>query len=65
MKAMKENLTLLKLVQIMRQMIQRKKFELAEEKQDIHLRADSKKKTTMFYPLKVFKEIIVIERDDE
>ena len=49
----------------MRQMIQRKKSELAEEKQDIHLQADSKKKTTMFYPLKVFKEIIVIERDDE
>ena len=26
---------------------------------------DSKKKTTMFYPLKVVKEIIVIESDDE
>ena len=38
-------------------------FEKAEEEQDIQ--NDSKKKATMFYPLKVVKEIIVIESDDE
>ena len=40
-------------------------FEITEEEQDIHLQTDSKKKATMFYPLKVVKEIIVIESDDE
>ena len=38
-------------------------FEKAEEEQDIQ--SDSKKKATMFYPLKEVKEIIVIESDDE
>ena len=38
-------------------------FEKAEEEQDIQ--SDSKKKAAMFYPLKVVKEIIVIESDDE
>ena len=38
-------------------------FEITEEEQDIHLQTDSKKKATMFYPLKVVKEIIVIESD--
>ena len=43
-----------------------KNFEIAEEEEeDIHLQTDSKKKATMFYPLKVVKEIIVIESDDE
>ena len=37
----------------------------AEEEQDIHLQIDYKKKATMFYPLKVVKEIIVIASDDE
>ena len=40
-----------------------KTFEKGEEEQDIQ--SDSKKKDTMFYPLKVVKEIIVIESDDE
>ena len=40
-----------------------KVFEKAEEEQDIQ--SDSKKKATMFYPLKKVKEIIVIESDDE
>ena len=40
-----------------------KVFEKAEEEQDIQ--SDSKKKATMFYPLKEVKEIIVIESDDE
>ena len=53
----------MKLVEIMRQMIQKKNFEIAEE--DIHLQTDSKKKATMFFPLKVVKEIIVIGSDDE
>ena len=39
-------------------------FEITEEEQDIHLQTDSKKKATMFYPLKVVKEIIVIESGD-
>ena len=39
--------------------------EIAEEEEDNHLRIDSKKKATMFYPLKVVKEIIVIESDNE
>ena len=64
LKAMKENLTLMKLVEIMRQMIQKNFFEIAEE-EDIHLQTDSKKKATMFFPLKVVKEIIVIGSDDE
>ena len=38
-------------------------FEKAEEEQDIQ--SDSKKKATMFYPLKLAKEIIVIESDDQ
>ena len=38
-------------------------FENAEEEQ--YIQSDSKKKVTMFYPLKVLKEIIVIESDDE
>ena len=38
-------------------------FENAEEEQ--YIQSDSKKKATMFYPLKVLKEIIVIESDDE
>ena len=38
-------------------------FGKAEEEQDIQ--SDSKKKATMFYPLKEVKEIIVIESDDE
>ena len=38
-------------------------FEKAEEEQDIQ--TDSKKKATMFYPLKEVKRIIVIESDDE
>ena len=40
-----------------------KYFEKAEEEQDIQ--SDSKRKATMFYTLKVVKEIIVIESDDE
>ena len=40
-----------------------KTFEKGEEEQDIQ--SDSKKKDTMFYPLKVVKEIIIIESDDE
>ena len=54
----------MKLVEIMRQMIQKKIFEIAEEEY-IHLQTDSKKKATMFFPLKVVKEIIVIGSDDE
>ena len=42
--------------------IYRKFSEIAE---DSHLQIDSKKKATMFYPLKEVKEIIVIESDDE
>ena len=38
--------------------------ENAEEEQDIHLQIDSKRKATMFYPLKVVKEDIVIESDE-
>ena len=37
--------------------------EEEEEEQDINLQIDSKKKATMFYPLKVVEE--VIESDDE
>ena len=59
---MTENSTLLKMVEIM---IYRKFSEIAEEEQDSHLQIDSKKKATMFYPLKEVKEIIVIESDDE
>ena len=40
-----------------------KVFEKAEEEQDIL--SNSKKKATMFYPLKEVKEILVIESDDE
>ena len=41
-------------------------FEKAEEEeQNIHLQCDSKKKAAMFYPLKLVKEIIVTESDDE
>ena len=40
-----------------------KYFEKPEEEQDIQ--SDSKRKATMFYTLKVVKEIIVIESDDE
>ena len=66
LKAMKENLALLKLVEIMRQIIQNILSKKAEEQeQDIHLQSESTNKTTMFCPLKVFKEIIVIESDDE
>ena len=36
-----------------------------EEEQDINSQIDSKTKATMFYPLKVVKEVIVIESDDE
>ena len=36
-----------------------------EEEQDIHLQIDCKRKATIFYPLKVVKEVIVIEIDDE
>ena len=61
---MTENSTLLKMVEIMRE-IYRKFSEIAEEEQDSHLQIDSKKKATMFYPLKEVKEIIVIESDDE
>ena len=39
--------------------------EEEEEEQDINLQIDSKKKATMFYPLKVVEEVIVIESDDE
>ena len=39
--------------------------EEEEEEQDIHLQIDSKRKATMFYPLKVVKEVIVIESDDD
>ena len=38
-------------------------FQKAEEEQDIQ--SDSKKKATMFYPLKEVKEIIAIESDNE
>ena len=38
-------------------------FGKAEEEQDIQ--SDSKRKATMFYPLKEVKEIIAIEKDDE
>ena len=36
-----------------------------EEEQDINLQIGSKKKATMVYPLKVVKEVIVVESDDE
>ena len=36
-----------------------------EKEQDIHLQIDSKKKTTMFHSLKVVKEVILIESDDD
>ena len=36
-----------------------------EEQQDIHFQIDSKKKAAMFYPLKVVKEVTIIESDDE
>ena len=50
----------------MRQIIQKILSKKAEEQeQDIHLQSESTNKTTMFCPLKVFKEIIVIESDDE
>ena len=39
--------------------------EKEEEEQDIHLQIDSKRRATMFYPLKVVKEVIVIESDDD
>ena len=39
--------------------------EEEEEEQDINLQIDSEKKATMFYPLKVVEEVIVIESDDE
>ena len=45
-----------------------KKSEKAEEKeeeQDIHLQIDPQRKATTFYPLKVVKEVIFIESDDE
>ena len=42
-----------------------KNSEIADEEQDIHFQTDSKKKATMFYPLRVIKYIIVIESDDE
>ena len=42
------------MVKIVRQMIHKKSSEKAEEEHlDIHLQIDSKKKATMFYPLKV------------
>ena len=41
------------------------KAEGEEEEQDIHLQIDSKRKATMFYPLKIVKEVNVIESDDE
>ena len=44
-------------------MIQKKKFAKEQEQQDIQ--SDSKRRATMFYPLKVVKEVIVIENDDE
>ena len=41
-------------------------FEKAEEEeQDIHLQIDSKKKAAMFNPLKVVKQVLVIEINDE
>ena len=36
-----------------------------EEEQHINRQIDSKTKATMFYPLKVVEEVIVIESDDE
>ena len=36
-----------------------------KEEQDINLQIDSKKKAIMLYPLKVVKEVIAIESDDE
>ena len=36
-----------------------------EEEQDTNLQIDSKKKATMFYILKVVKEVIIIESNDE
>ena len=43
-----------------------KSSEKTEEKeQDIHRQTDSKRKATMSCPLKVVKEVIVIESDDE
>ena len=51
----------------MRQMIQKRSSEKAEEEeeQDINCQIDSKTKATMFYPLKIVEEVIVIESDDE
>ena len=65
LRAMTENLTLLKMVEILRQMIQkevlrRRRRKAAEEEQDINLQTDSKRKATIFYPLKAVKEVIVI-----
>ena len=39
--------------------------EEEEEEEDINRQIDSKTKATMFYPLKVVEEVIVIESDDE
>ena len=38
---------------------------VAEKEQDINLQIKSKKKATMFYPLRVVKEVIVIESDGQ
>ena len=35
-----------------------------EKQQDIHLQIDSKMKTTRFHSLKIVKEVILIESDD-
>ena len=40
-------------------------FEIAEEEEDIHPQTDSKMKDIIFYHLKVVKELVVIESDDE
>ena len=42
-----------------------KRSEKAKEEGDIHLQIDSKRKAAMLYPLKVVKEVIIIESDDE
>ena len=66
LRAMTENLAVLKMVETVRQMIHKKSSQKAEEEhQDIHLQIDSKKKATIFYSLKVVKEVILIESDDE
>ena len=39
--------------------------KVGEKEQYIHLQIDSKKKATMFYPLKVVKEVMAIESHDE